>query len=175
MKSLTKTELDSLITTAAQHSEQDALMLRIIFNHGLRITEALTLTKENVVDGFLVVQRGKGSRKTTQPIQPDEKAGLETLAQSDGRFFYAEYDNLASARTIFWRRLQRYGAEAGIPQFKRHAHILKHTTGRLAYEGGMGIPELQIWLGHVNGSNTLVYLQPTEEKAANAFAAAVGK
>jgi hypothetical protein len=39
----------------------------------------------------------------------------------------------------------------------------------------MTIPEVQVWLGHVNGGNTLKYMEATEEEAACAFAAAVGK
>jgi integrase len=168
MKSLTKTELSSLLTVAKKHSDFDHLLLTVTFNHGLRISETLALTRDNIVGGFLVVQRKKGSRKTTQPILASEKAGLERLAQSEGRFFPVD-------RKTVWRHLQKYGEEAGVPQFKRHAHCLKHTTGRLAYEGGMGIPELQTYLGHVNGKNTMVYLESTEEQAASAFSAAVGQ
>ncbi|SRR5216684_24518 len=168
MKSLTRIELDSLIAVAARHSQSDALLLTVIFNHGLRISEALALTRENIVDGHLRVQRLKGSKKTTQPLLASEKAGLEALAQEKhGQFFDVD-------RTTIWRHLQRYGREAGIPQHKLHAHALKHTTGRLGYEGGMGIPELQAYLGHVNGKNTMVYLEASEEQAASAFAAAVG-
>ncbi len=168
MKSLTRQELDKLLVVAKTHSERDWLLLLVIFNHGLRISEALALTRHNLVSNFLVVQRLKGSRKTTQPLLASEKAGLEALASAPGRFFPVD-------RTTIWRHLQVYGREAGIPEFKLHAHALKHTTGRLGYEGGMGIPELQAYLGHVNGKNTMVYLEATEEQAANAFAAAVGK
>jgi len=39
----------------------------------------------------------------------------------------------------------------------------------------MGIPEIQKWLGHKNGGNTMKYMEATEEEAARAFATAVGK
>jgi hypothetical protein len=39
----------------------------------------------------------------------------------------------------------------------------------------MGIPELQKYLGHKNGGNTMIYLEADEAQAASAFAAAVGK
>jgi integrase len=53
-------------------------------------------------------------------------------------------------------------------------HILRHSAGRLAYVGGLGIPEIQTYLGHKNGGNTLVYIQATEEEAAKGFATAAG-
>jgi len=171
MKSLTRPELDALLAVAFKHSELDFLMLATIFNHGLRVSEAVSLTRANIVDGYIVVQRGKGSRKTSQPLQGNEKIGLESLAVACGtgeKFFKMD-------RTTAWRRVQKYGQEAGIAKFKCHPHALKHTTGRLGYQGGMGIPELQVWLGHVSGSSTMVYLQASEEQAAAAFSAAVGK
>jgi len=177
MKSLTKPELAALLAVAFKHSELDYLMLAAIFNHGLRVSEAVALTRANIVDGHIIVQRLKGSRKTNQPLLGNEKLGLETLAvacATGERFFLRNY-KLTSARVIVWRRIQQYGREAGIPAHKCHPHALKHTTGRLGYEGGMGIPELQSYLGHVNGKNTMVYLEATEEQAASAFAAAVGK
>jgi integrase len=167
MKSLTKPELDALLAVARKHSESDYLLLLVTFNHGLRVSEAINLTRANVIGGHLVVQRLKGSKKTTQPLQSNEKDALELLAKTEGRFF-------PTSRWTVNRRIEAYGVEAGIPEFKLHAHALKHTTGRLGYEGGMGLPELQTWLGHVNGKNTMVYLEATEEQAANAFAAAVG-
>jgi hypothetical protein len=47
--------------------------------------------------------------------------------------------------------------------------------GRLGYLGGMGVAELQKYLGHVSGSNTLVYLEARESEACSAFAAAMGR
>jgi len=115
----------------------------------------------------------KGSKKTCQPLLADERDALLDLAQTSGRFFLADYKPEV-ARVIFWRRIQKYGVEAGVDVTKCHPHAIKHSTGRLAYEGGMGLPELQCYLGHVNGKNTMVYLEASEEQASAAFAAAVG-
>jgi type 1 fimbriae regulatory protein FimB len=165
-KSLARLELDSLLSVAHEHSYRDYLMLLVTFNHGLRVSETLALTVANLVDGFIVVQRLKKSHKTTQPLLPNEVEGLLALANSEGRLFPIH-------RQTFWRRMQQYGAEAGIPAFKRHPHVLKHTCGRLGHKAGMSIPEVQTYLGHVNGGNTMVYMQAGEEEAASAFAAAL--
>jgi integrase len=160
MKSLTRDELNRLLDAAGA----DRLMLTVMFNHGLRVSEVVALTDANVINGHLVVQRLKGSRKTTQPLLSDEQA----LLAMKGRFF-------PMSRWTVRRKIQEYGAKADIPEHKRICHILKHTCGRLGFKGGMSIPDLQAYLGHVNGGNTLIYLQSTEEEAAHAFAAAVGK
>jgi type 1 fimbriae regulatory protein FimB len=169
MKNLTRPELDALLAEAQKESETDYVLLLVMFNHGLRVSEVLALTASNIVGNFLVVQRLKGSKKTAQPLLANEKDALLARAANGGPFFAGEY------RRKVDRMIKRYGKRAGIPAFKCHAHVLKHTTGRLGYEGGMGIPELQAYLGHVNGKNTMVYLEATEEQAASAFAAAVGR
>jgi integrase len=171
MKSLTREELAKLLDAAKQVSHMDYLMLLVTFNHGLRVSETLALNPENLQGGYLVVQRLKKSRKTTQKVLGDE---LELLSMS-GTFFLPEYANRNSARVIFWRKMQAYGKAAGVPAFKCHPHILRHSTGRLGFTGGMSIPDVQAYLGHVNGGNTLIYMQSTEEEAAAAFSAAVGK
>lgn len=160
MKSLTMDELKSLIQVAGS----EALMFRVMFNHGLRVSEVINLTDANVVDGHLIVQRLKGSKKTTQRLLADE----QELTGMTGRFF-------PMSRITVWRRIKEYGAKAGIPEFKCHPHIMKHTTGRLAYNGGCGLPEVQSILGHVNGGNSMIYMQAEESEAFAAFAAAVGK
>jgi integrase len=167
MKSLAQDQLSALIAAAERHSALDALAIRVCFSHALRVSELLSLTRDNIVDGHLVCQRLKGSRKTSQPLLANEKDALEALAASTvGRLF-------PMSRMTFWRKMQRYGAGAGIAQHAAHPHILRHSAGRLGYLGGMGIPEIQTYLGHVNGGNTLIYLEASESEAASAFAAAV--
>jgi integrase len=168
MKSLTRSELAGLLEQAKQCSELDYLMLLVAFNHGLRASEVISLDNKNIQGNYLIVQRLKNSEKTTQPMMEDERQGLQVLAKSEGRFF-------PMSRVTLWRRLKQYGRAANIPEHKLHPHIMKHTAGRLAHLGGMGLPEIQKWLGHKNGGNTMRYMEATEEEAALAFAAAVGK
>ena len=165
MKSLTKKELDALL---AATPEPDRLMFLTAFNHGLRVSEVVNLDASNIVDGHLVVQRLKRSRRTTQPLLPNEKDGLLALAKQQGKFF-------PISRWTADRRLKEYGKKAGIPEHLLHMHCLKHSCGRLGFKGGMSIPEIQAYLGHKNGGNTMIYLQASEEEAADAFAAAVGR
>ena len=172
MKALTQVELDALLAVSGEHS----LMFRVTFNHGLRVSETLGLTKDNIPAELIDVQRLKGSKRTIQPLLGGERdALLKLAATSTGYFFLSEIENRESARRQFNRLMRRYGKLANVPEHKCHAHALKHACGRLGYEGGMGIPELQTYLGHVNGKNTMVYLEATEEQASSAFAAAAGR
>ena len=95
MKSLTSLELESFLKIARKHSERDGLMFQVIFNHGLRISEALALTASNIVDRHLVDAATKGqpqdcpavaaeregraprTRKRARALLPDAQADSE--------------------------------------------------------------------------------------------------
>lgn len=169
MKAMTREQLDAVLAVAKKYSEDDYLALLVGFNHGLRISEMLALSPANVINGCIVVERLKGSKKTVQPLLPSEQAAILAKVAAGGPFF-------SICRKTLWLHFKRYCAEAGVPAGKDFVsvHSLKHTCGRLGFKGGMTIPEIQTYLGHVNGANTMVYLTATEEEAASAFAAAVG-
>ena len=103
MKSLTRDELNRLLGAAGS----DRLMFTVMFNHGLRVSEVINLDETNVVDGHLIIQRLKKSRKTTQPLLADERA----LVTMTGKFFPMN-------RKTVWRKIQASGKLAGIPSFK---------------------------------------------------------
>jgi len=167
MKALSREQLDNLLSVARQHSETDYLMLLVTFQHGLRVSETLSLTKENIANGYISVARGKGSRPCQHPLLANERQPLEKLAAgSKGRLF-------PISRVTFWRRMQQYGAKAGLPEFLCHPHSLKHSTGRLGFVGGMTVPDLVEYLGHVNPANSLIYAQSDAATASAAFAAAI--
>lgn len=167
MKSFTHEQLDSLLDSAKAESQVDYLMLLVTFCHGLRVTETLSLTKENIANGFISVARGKGSRPCQHPLLPVERTALEKLAaETKGRLF-------PISRVTFWRRMRRYGAKAGLPTFLCHPHSLKHTCGRLGFKGGMSVPDLVEYLGHVNPANSLIYAKSDIATASAAFATAI--
>jgi len=168
--SLTREELDALLAVALKYSECDYLMFSVTFNHGLRASETLSLTLANFVDGHLIVQRLKKSEKTAQKLLDSERLGLESLAAA-----HQSKPMFPIHRVTFWRKMQRYGAEAGIPRYKCHPHVLKHSCGRLAFKAGLTVPEVASILGHKNVGNAVIYGMPEPQEAFLAFAKAVGK
>src|SRR5450755_1654946 len=85
MQHLNRTELLALLRVAKEQSERDWLLLLTTFWHGLRASEATGLKTDQIRDGYLSVQRLKGSLKTRQPLVThknpllDEKTALETV------------------------------------------------------------------------------------------------
>ena len=83
MQHLTPDEIKQIIRNIKQ--ERNKLLIRVGFLHGLRISEILDLTKESIRDGYINVQRLKGSLPTIQPWvkHPDkelsEYEGLKSI------------------------------------------------------------------------------------------------
>jgi integrase len=163
MKSMTHEQLDALLDTAKAESMTDYLMFLVTFQHGLRVSETLSLTRDNIRDGYITVERGKGSHRCEHPLLPNE---VEHLTKLSGKFFDI-------SRWTFNRRMKYYGEKAGLPDFLCHAHSLKHTCGRLGFKGGMTVPDLVEWLGHKNPANSLIYAKSDISTAFAAFKTAI--
>jgi len=167
MKYLSRPELDSLLAAAKESSLTDYLFVLLTVSHGLRVSEVLSLTHENLKDGFLTVQRLKGSCKTSQRLLPSEIAALAEYPIKSGRLF-------SFCRKTAWLHIKQIGMAAGIESIRIFPHCLKHTTAKIGLAGGMTLPELQTYLGHKSGSSTMAYLREDDETASKAFAAAMG-
>lgn len=66
MEHLDREQVVSLLSCARAGRERDWVLFLVSFWHGLRASEAVGLTPENLADGYLNVQRLKGSLRTIQ-------------------------------------------------------------------------------------------------------------
>ena len=174
MEALSKPELIALLSAAKAKKTRDWLMILVAYSHGLRASEVTRLQADAVKDGHLTVARLKGSLRTVQPLVADENPLL------DERKFL--FDFAASVhgkqrlfpvtRQHFWRLVQRYAAEAGIPERKRHPHVLKHTIAMQVIHGA-GIENTRQYLGHKSMASTGAYLKVSDAEASDAVARAL--
>lgn len=157
---LSKDELLSLLSAARARKERDWLLILVTYLHALRASEATEFTADNMKDGYLTIQRKKGSLRTIQPLVEhenpllNEKPALIELARKVpfGRPLFK------MSTVQFWRLMQRYGKQAGIAQHRCHPHILKHTMCSHLI-GKVDIAVIREWAGHSNLSSTGFYLR----------------
>jgi integrase len=169
LDAFTKDEILALLGAARRESEADWLMLAVTFIHGLRVSETLALTRDNVVDGELVVSRLKGSKRTKQPLfdhpnplLSERKPLIDLAAKAKGnqRLF-------PLSRWTFQRRIQDYGKTAGLSRARCHPHALKHSILSQMIEKAT-ISEVRDWAGHKSMASTGMYLNPSSAKVAAA-------
>jgi site-specific recombinase XerD len=169
MNHLKREELLSLLRIAKSHSERDWLMILTTYLHGFRVSETTGLKAEQIRDGFIVMQRLKGSMKTRQPLVAnpnpllDEKTALETLIAD----LSAKTRVFKISRVQFFRLMRRYGAEAGLPRHVCHPHVLKHSIAMQTIKTA-GIENVRQYLGHKSIASTGSYLKVNDEQASAA-------
>jgi integrase len=191
MEHLSREQLVAVLREARAARERDWVLLLVAFWHGLRASEAVGLTPENFADGYLSIQRLKGSMRTTQPLVEDtdpllnEKAAVEGLLaafstsnevekQEPGRKCIHDKPSrrlFPISRFHFYRLMRRYGRLAGLPQHLCHPHVLKHSIAMQSIREA-GIENVRQYLGHRSISSTGEYLKVSDDAASSAIAAA---
>lgn len=173
MNHLTREDLCALLSDKKLTPRQ-RLMFKVGFWHGLRVSELVGLLSENIADGYVTVQRLKGSMKTHQryQIHPDplldeatELTALVVLLAPGERLF-------PMTRFGAYKLIQRAGKRAGIAAHKLHPHILKHSIAMQTIKSA-GIENVRQHLGHKNISSTGAYLKVSDEAASRAIAGAM--
>lgn len=172
MQHLTQDELKTLIQSVSNPRYQ--LMIKVGVLHGLRVSELVNLTKEDIRDGYITVNRLKGSNKTVQPFVSHPDPILD-----ESKALQALYGELKAGQRLFpmtrfgvYKLIQRAGTKAGIPKHKLHPHVLKHTCAMLSIKKA-GIENVRQYLGHKSISSTGAYLKVSDDAASKAFAGAL--
>ena len=167
---LGKVELLSFLQVAKDTRERDWLMYLVAYWHGLRATEVITLQRTAIANGFITVRRLKGSDTTTQPLIEDadpllnEREPLQELALNTPQLAPI----FPFSRCHYFRLFRKYAKRAGIPEHKRHPHILKHSVAH-HYIREVGIENMRKYLGHKSMQSTGQYLVVTDEQASAAI------
>ena len=174
MEALSKAELLALLAAARAHRERDFVMILVAYSHGLRASEVTRMQRDAIADGHLTVARLKGSNRTVQPLVADENPLLNERQVLSDFLLKSKFQRrlFPVCRQHFWRLVQQYAELAGIPERKRHPHVLKHTIGMQTIHSA-GIENVRQYLGHKSGASTMQYLKVTDQEASAAIGRAL--
>lgn len=152
---LTLEEVDALI--AATQEPRDYAMICTLYATGLRVSELVSLTWEDVElsRGYLKI-RGKGSKERLVPLGEKALAALSNLSPGEGRLF-------PMTRQGFWKLLKRYARLAGI-QKAISPHQLRHSFATHLIERGADLRGIQALLGHSDLSTTEIYMHVDQKR-----------
>lgn len=174
MQNLSKCQLLDLLTAARAANKTHWLMFLVGYWHGLRVSEIVSLQVGMVQDGFLTIQRLKGSLKTVQPLVSDDNP---LLNEKDAIFEHIRgMDESALlfpvSRRQAARLMVRYAKQAKIPRHLAHMHVLKHSIAMHTIRAA-GIENVKAYLGHKSIASTGAYLKVDDETASAAIRQAV--
>ena len=161
---LTTAEMDALLEAAGagRHGQRDRTLLLVMYRHGLRVTEAVSLRWEqfDLKAGLLSVQRLKKGVASTHPLRGPELRALRQLRREwpDSPYLFVSERGGPMTASNVRKLVSRSGIAAKFP-FPIHPHMLRHACGyKLANEGN-DTRSLQHYLGHKNIVHTVRYTE----------------
>lgn len=181
-KALTVLEAKAAISTTAELEERpwiaarDMAVLSLCYGSGLRISEALALTRADLDSDVLRVT-GKGGKTRLVPMISPVRASIETylaicpfkLGPSQPLFRGAK-GGVLSPRLIQLRVAQLRGA-LGLPP-SATPHALRHSFATHLLGRGGDLRAIQELLGHASLSTTQIYTAVDTERLLESYRAA---
>jgi integrase len=179
---LTPQETLALLKAARKRSTRDWAMILLAYRHGLRASEVcgIKLPDIDLKAGSISIRRLKGSLHTIQPLyqhrgQPllDETAALRAWLRkrpADGSdYLFTSQKGGKLSRIQFFRVFQTIAESVGLPQEKRHPHVLKHSLASHLVAGNANLALIRQALGHRSINSTMVYIGTSDAQAAEAL------
>ncbi len=149
---ITEEEVKKLIASAKKNKIKLAIALG--FYQGMRVTEVISLSKDNVDNSFIHIKEGKGCKDRDIPIQEPAR-------------FYLRYLPVGVTRQALHKSIKKLGKK--VINKDIHFHTLRHS-GASYYlnEKRIDIRFIQQFLGHSRLSTTQIYthVNPIQLKSA---------
>ena len=170
---LTEQEINQLRTAArrhGRHGHRDDTLILMMFRHGLRVSEVITLRWEQVdlKQGLLHVRRLKQGIPATHPLRGLQLRALRQLQRDYPQtpyVFVSERQTPLTARTV--NHIVTRAGELAQLNLTIHPHMLRHSTGFYLANNGQDTRAIQAYLGHANIKNTVIYTQLSPQRFKN--------
>ncbi|SDJ57535.1 site-specific tyrosine recombinase XerD [Pseudomonas indica] len=168
-KSLSEADVEALLAAPELDDPiglRDRAMLEVLYACGLRVTELVSLTLEqvNLRQGVLRVF-GKGSKERLVPMGEEAIVWVERYLREarpfllDGKPSDVLFPSLRGeqmTRQTFWHRIKHQARVAGIMK-PLSPHTLRHAFATHLLNHGADLRVVQMLLGHSDLSTTQIY------------------
>ena len=149
-------------------------MVELLYATGLRVTELVSLTMENISLRQGVVRViGKGGKERLVPMGENAVDWVETFLEQGRAFLLGEQTSdvvfpskraRQMTRQTFWHRIKHYAVIAGIDTDSLSPHVLRHAFATHLLNYGADLRVVQMLLGHSDLSTTQIYTHVATER-----------
>lgn len=176
-KYLTEQQVSDLLNTPNVEVPlelRDKAMLELLYATGLRVTELVSLTIENMsVQQGVVRVIGKGNKERIMPMGEEAAYWVRQFmlygrpvllnGQSSDVVFPSQRAQQMTRQT-FWHRVKHYAILADIDADALSPHVLRHAFATHLVNHGADLRVVQMLLGHTDLSTTQIYTHVAKER-----------
>ena len=156
---------------------RDEALFTILYGAGLRISEALNLTRSDILRHDRITVTGKGNKERNVPLLPIVRSAVEkyiaacpyALKDNTPIFVGMRGDKLNPA--VAERSLRSLRRQLGLPDSVT-PHALRHSFATHLLASGADLRSLQELLGHSSLSTTQLYTKVDAQQLSNIYRAA---
>lgn len=176
-KDLTEQQVEALLDAPDPNDPielRDKAMLELLYATGLRVTELVSLTMENMSLRQGVVRvTGKGNKERLVPMGENAVDWIETfldegrstlLGETSSDVVFPSKRAKQMTRQTFWHRIKHYALIAGIDTELLSPHVLRHAFATHLLNHGADLRVVQMLLGHSDLSTTQIYTHVATER-----------
>lgn len=181
---LSRAEIEALVAApdlTTWFGRRDHTLLLLALQTGLRVSELINLTCDDVVlgTGAHVRCMGKGRRERSTPLRKDCVAALRNwLAESthgQSRPLFASNRGDRLSRDAVERIVRKYAdlASSRCATLRRKRvtpHVLRHSAAMQLLQNGVDRTIIALWLGHESVESTQIYIHADIELKEHAMA-----
>src|SRR6266700_2787921 len=138
---------------------RDKVLLRLVYRHGLRVSEATNMrwSQVDLGAGVLHLARVKGSKDSTHSLDRDELKDLRKLRQQVAGLYVFETERGGPLSVDALQYIVREAGTLAKLDVEAHPHMLRHAAGSMLANEGTDTRLIQDFLGHCDIRHTAHY------------------
>lgn len=150
----------AFINQAYRESGRIGLMMQTLLETGCRVSEFIELRVEDIAfsERLITIHKGKGGKRREVPIREDLAKQLKIYIHKRkvGPLFLSRQKPYKYTRQRIGQIVKSVARNAAINK-RIYPHLLRHTVATKLLNLGMGIADVQKFLGHQDIATTQLY------------------